>query len=50
MSRFLERARFRDAAAIFPKEEVRDHLDTLRISQKARRKCKRFLEVYGALD
>ena len=50
MARFLERGRFRDAAVSFPKEEVRDNLDALKISQRARRRWKRFLEVYGGLD
>lgn len=50
MARFLERGRFKDTAAFFSKEEIRDNLGAIRVSKRARQKWKRFLEVYGALD
>lgn len=48
MSRFLERGRFKDTAAIFRIEEIREDLPDLRISLRARKKWERFLEVYGS--
>ena len=47
MSRFLERGRFKDTAFFFRPEEVKANLDFLKISSRARKKWKRFLEVYG---
>jgi hypothetical protein len=50
MARFLERGRFRDAKLFFRPKEVRENLEVLRISNRARKKWKRFLEVYESLD
>jgi hypothetical protein len=50
MARFLERARFKDTAPFFEKEEIREYLDALAISSRARKKWERFLEVYAEED
>ena len=47
MARFLERGRFKETSSLFSKEEVREKLDILKISPRARKRWKRFLEVYG---
>ena len=47
MARFLERGRFRETSSLFSREEVREKLDILKISPRARKRWKRFLEVYG---
>ena len=50
MARFLERGRFKDTASLFRPEEIRGHLDLLKISQRAKKRWKRLLEVYGHTD
>jgi hypothetical protein len=50
MGRFLERGRFKETVSLFGKEEIRENLDDLAISDRARKKWERFLEVYGKKD
>ena len=47
MARFLERGRFKDTASFFRPEEIKDHLEVLKISSRAKKRWQRFLEVYG---
>ena len=47
LGRFLERGRVKDVAMIFRIAEVRDNLNTLRLSDYAYRKWQRLLDVYG---
>ena len=46
MARFLERGRIRDTASFFRPAEIREKLDFLKISHKARKRWQRLLEVY----
>jgi hypothetical protein len=50
MARFLERGRFKDTASFFRPEEIRAYLEVLRISQRAKKRWRRFLEVYASSD
>ena len=50
MARFLERGRFKDTASFFGKEEIRENLGDLAISNRAKKKWERFLEVYAQKD
>ena len=50
MTRFLERGRVRDTALFFRPKEIREALDSLKLSSRARRRWKRLLEVYGDID
>ena len=47
MARFLERGRFKETALFFRPEDIRENLDILKISSRAKKKWRRFLEVYG---
>ena len=50
LGRFLERGRVKDVAIIFRISEVRDNLNSLRLSDYAYRKWQRLLKVYGNSD
>ncbi len=50
LKRFLERGRVKDGAMIFRITEVRDNLNSLRLSDYAYRKWQRLLKVYGNSD
>jgi hypothetical protein len=50
MARFLERGRFKDKASFFRPDEIRANLDVLRISERAKKRWRRFLEVYASSD
>lgn len=50
MTRFLERARIRDTAVFFRPKEIKEALDSLRLSPRAKRRWERLLEVYGHID
>jgi hypothetical protein len=50
MSRFLERGRVRDTALFFGLQEIKEALNALKLSSRARRRWKRLLEVYGEMD
>jgi len=50
MSRFLERGRVRDTALFFGLQEIKETLNALKLSSRARKRWKRLLEVYGDID
>jgi hypothetical protein len=50
MGRFLERGRIKDTALYFRPKEIRANLGSMRISQRARKRWERLLEVYGNID
>ena len=50
MTRFLERGRIRDTAAFFRPKEIKEALDSLKLSPRAKRRWERLLEVYGDID
>ena len=50
MARFLERGRFKDTASFFRPDEIRANLDVLRISERAKKRWRRFLKVYASSD
>ncbi len=47
MARFLERGYVVDTLKIFSIEEIEKNIDNLKISDRARKKWKRMIEVYG---
>lgn len=47
MARFLEYGRVRDTAQFFGIQEIQDNLRFLKLSQRAKRRWKRLIEVYG---
>lgn len=50
MTRFLERGRVRDTAIFFRPKEIKESLDSLKLSSRARKRWERLLEVYGDID
>ena len=50
MARFLERGRVKDTALFFRLEEIRDALNSLKISSRAKKRWERLIEVYGDTD
>ena len=50
MARFLERGRVRDTALFFRPSEIRDSLQSVKISAAARKRWERLMEVYGDID
>lgn len=50
MSRFLERGRVKDTAQFFRLKEIKHGLDHVKISERARKRWERLLEVYGDDD
>jgi hypothetical protein len=48
LARFLEHGRAVDSMALFPMQEIASALPRMPISDRARRKWSRLVEVYGA--